>query len=159
MATPFGVSSRMNSTNVRSESPLDPWPLQPAPRSNAPACALTLWAAFVAYAAASGVFVRLEGEAYGALVIFVAVMAAWIARVDGDLAAGMERWRYPRAFVAVLDGVAIAGVLTARGIDGTHGGATWGSLVWLVLMPLALALQVASWGRVASGKGLVRHLA
>jgi hypothetical protein len=136
----MALSTTRNSTNVRNESPLDPWPIAVRTASRAPALVLAAWTGFVAVAGIEGVFARLETGAYFALAAFVLAYAVIASRVDADVTAFLERVKRPLAFAFVLDALVLAGP-----IAGGAPTSTWsmfpGALLFLVALPSALVLH------------------
>jgi hypothetical protein len=157
-----------NSTNVRIESPLDPWPVRrvypacaPHP-PRAPRVALVAWTAFVTWASADGVFARLEAGAFAALVAFVLLFGVAACVLDREARAALAQVREPLLLALALDAV-VAGWM-AFGLDGVVGGwmafgldaadashapiSGWagfpGAIVWLVVAPLAAAMHLAA---------------
>jgi hypothetical protein len=137
----MALSSPENSTNVRRESPLDPWPLRAARPSCAPAVMLVAWTAFVALAGIEEVFARLEIEAFSALALFVAAFAPIASRVDADAAALLRGVQRPLVPALVLDALLLA-LPTAAAMAQTSWTGLPGALVALVVLPLALVLHV-----------------
>lgn len=136
----MAATVRRNSTNVRIESPLDPWP--PRPRAScAPRVALALWSAVVAAAGVEGVFARLEAEAFAALVAFVVAFTLFAAWRDADVHAGLDRLPYKLATALMLDAAVVTSLAIAR--DGAWTGFA-GAMALLVLLPLALVVHAAA---------------
>src|SRR3954447_23483190 len=99
----MALSTSKNSTNVRSESPLDPWPPRAAPPSCAPVLMLAAWTVFVVLIGLEGVFARLEIEAYIALAVFIVAYMVISSRVDDDAAALLRGARHPLGLALGLD--------------------------------------------------------
>lgn len=136
----MGLLPPENSTNVRPASPLDPWPA-PARSRCGPAVALLLWAGFVTAAALQGVFEKLEPEAYGALVAFVALFAAWAARVDAEIRHQVAALPRSTAWAFAFDALVVVPLATSRA-PGSWCGAP-AAIALLVALPLAIALHAA----------------
>ncbi|HZZ94333.1 MAG TPA: hypothetical protein VFE23_17360 [Usitatibacter sp.] len=137
-------SAARNSTNVRTESPLDPWPPRSAPR-RAPGAALVLWGLFVAAASLDGVFGRLEPQAYGALALFAVTFTALCFALDRDVRDVIAATSHPVRLALAAD-AAIAATWSAM-----PAGAPWtawaqfpGAVALLVVLPLALALHAVT---------------
>jgi hypothetical protein len=125
------------STNVRLESPLDPWPLRDVPPQRAPLWALGIWTAFVAGAGIEGVFARIEGEPFVALVIFTWAFVLAAARLDREVVAALGELTYPLREALLIDAGIAALIVAAGGAWATLPGA----LVLLVGIPLAAVLH------------------
>ena len=134
----MALSSSKNSTNVRNDSPLDPWP-RARPASRAPFVVLAAWSAFVAAAARHGVFARLEVEAYSALAVLIVAVALLATRVDAELAALLAGIRRALILAAALDALLLAGAM-AIARSGDWSGIA-GAMLTLVALPLALVLN------------------
>ena len=139
MAIPVGT----NSTNVRTESPLDPWPVPPQAR-RAPRVALVLWAAFVAAASVEGVFARLEPGAYAALAVFAAAFAMLTAWRDLEMREVVDAMPRKLAIGLALDAVALALLAVSRDAAGEAWSALPAAMALLVLLPLALVVHAAA---------------
>lgn len=137
------LSARKNSTNVRIDSPLDPWPM--ARRAScAPRAALALWTLLVAAASLEGVFARLEPEAYAALVAFAAgftLLAAWS---DVELRETVRMLPHKLATALMLDAVLLASLVVSRDrLEAAWTGFP-AAMALLVLLPLALVVHAAA---------------
>lgn len=133
-----------NSTNVRPESPLDPWPVPPR-ASRAPRVALALWSFVVAAASLEGVFAGLEPEAYAALVLFAGSFTLLASWRDAELRDALNALPHKLATALMLDAVLAAALAIAR--DAPTPAAWTGlpaAVALLVLLPLALAVHAAA---------------
>jgi len=135
-----------NSTTVRSESPLDPWPQPAYAPSCAPALVLTAWTLFVAFASTELVFARLEEGAYMALVLFVNSIALASARIDADATARLALVKRPLAAALALDAALISLACALAG-EATQWNGFPGAALLMVVMPLALVLHAEAWRR------------
>src|ERR1700751_6143523 len=104
----MALSMLKNSTNVRRESPLDPWPARRVAVSHASVLMLAAWAVFVAIGRIEGIFVRLEPEAYVALAAFVVVFGVAACQVDPEAAAVLGRVKRPLMLALALDASLLA---------------------------------------------------
>lgn len=139
MATVTG----QNSTNVRIESPLDPWPL-PRQASRAPRVALAAWALVVAAASLEGVFARLETEAYAALVAFAVAFTLLAARSDADLRETVQALPHKLATALMLDAVLLASLAVSHeSVEAAWTGFP-AAMALLILLPLALVVHAAA---------------
>lgn len=142
----MALSSPKNSTNVRHDSPLDPWPQGVAVPSCAPALVLGAWTLFVAFAGAELVFARLEDGAYAALVLFVNGIAFAAARIDADVAARLALVKRPLAIALALDAALVSLTLVLAG-QAMRWSAFPGAVLLMVVIPLALVLHAEAWSR------------
>jgi len=134
----MALSSSENSTNVRNESPLDPWP-RARPASRAPAVVLGAWTVFVLAASLRGVFAQLEVEAYSALAALIVAVALLATRVDAEVAALLAGIRRASILAGALDALLLAGAMAVGRSDQWNGFA--GAMLTLVVLPLALVLN------------------
>jgi len=136
-------SAPTNSTNVRVESPLDPWPV-PRHAARAPRIALASWALLVAGASVDGVFARLEPEAYAALIAFAVgftLLAAWS---DRELHETLRALPHKLASALMLDAVLLASLAVSRDAAGAWWAGFPAAMALLVLLPLALVVHAAA---------------
>jgi hypothetical protein len=134
----MALSTPRNSTNVRNESPLDPWPRAQA-ASRAPLVVLGAWTVFVILAGIQGVFAQLEAEAYfglAALVLAVSLVAAWVDDEVGALLAEVDR---ALPFALVLDALLVVGASAI--VRSGEWSALPGAVLFLVVLPVTLVLN------------------
>jgi hypothetical protein len=136
-------SSPTNSTNVRVESPLDPWPVPRHP-ARAPRVALASWALLVAGASLDGVFARLEPEAYAALIAFAVGFTLLTAWTDAELRETLHALPHKLATALMLDAVLLASLAVSRDAAGAPWTGFPAAMALLVLLPLALVVHAAA---------------
>ena len=104
--------------------------------------ALTLWAAAVASGTQAGVFVRLQAEAYGALVAFAVAFACGAVVLDARVRCWLES-NGPLVGRVFLLGVSL--LLVAAGIGLANAGkANLAQAPWAPMLLFALPVTVAS---------------
>ena len=135
--------ARRNSTNVRMQSPLDPWPV-PSRARCAPRIALVLWTLVVAGAGVEDVFARLEPEAFTALAAFAVAFALLSAWCDAEVREMLGASPHKLATALLLDAAIVALLGVSRDFSGIAWTALPAAIALLVLLPLALVLHAAA---------------
>ena len=139
----MAASACKNSTNVRIDSPLDPWP-RARQASCAPRVALALWAILVAAASLEGVFARLEPEAYAALVAFAVGFTLLSAWSDAELRETVHALPHKLATALMLDAAFVASLAVSRDAPAASWTGFPAAMALLVLLPLALVVHAGA---------------
>ena len=110
------------------------------------AVALTVWAGAVAAGTRAGIFLRLETEAYAALVVFAIAFAASVVTVDARVRAWLDRHGPLAARVALAGMSALlvsAGIAFASPRVESLAAAPWAPLL-VFGVPVTLASAIAA---------------